>query len=302
MRFSFDDLRALIYEALINAYSVLGLEKNATEDEIKRAYRTKALEFHPDRNAGKDTTAAMVQVNVAKDILSDPQKRRRLDVELSGPSPSYNRPAPPGPGDPRWWGERARQAAYDSAQRATSNQSRKRYFVNTRDGNKFWWIQQDDMTVTVGWGRVGRTGQTKQKTFRSFYHAAKWVEDMVWKKVSRGYKRTETPNPGQQQSPPPRGQTSPGQQPRRQTSPQSKSSYKIYGRNKGSPLHTRIKGRAFMPTGASKFHVGDKASISFDDKDNIKVKNDDTGHTQSWKGESFDRLIDDMLIEVLFKM
>jgi hypothetical protein len=76
-----------------------------------------------------------------------------------------------------------------------------------------------------------------------------------------------------------------------------KDAYKIYGRNGPTPVHTRIKGRVFRPTGVSQFKNGDRAAINMDDKDTISVKNAETGHTQYWKGESFNRFIDKIIAE-----
>ena len=61
-------------------YEVLGVGKNATADEIKKAYRKKAVQYHPDKNPGdKEAEEKFKEAAEAYDVLSDAQKRQRYD-------------------------------------------------------------------------------------------------------------------------------------------------------------------------------------------------------------------------------
>jgi len=61
-------------------YEVLGVEKTATADEIKKAYRKKAIQYHPDKNPGDKTAEEKFkEAAEAYEVLSDPQKRQRYD-------------------------------------------------------------------------------------------------------------------------------------------------------------------------------------------------------------------------------
>jgi len=64
----------------VDYYKTLGLDKNATEDEIKKAYRKLARKYHPDLNPNdKEANRKFQQINEANEVLSDPEKRKKYD-------------------------------------------------------------------------------------------------------------------------------------------------------------------------------------------------------------------------------
>ena len=66
--------------AFIDYYKILGLEKNATQDDVKKAYRKLARKFHPDLNPqDKEANKRFQQINEANEVLSDPEKRKKYD-------------------------------------------------------------------------------------------------------------------------------------------------------------------------------------------------------------------------------
>ena len=69
-----------------NYYDILGVDKKATPEEIKSAYRKLAMKYHPDRNQGDEAAAEKFkEVNEAHETLSDQQKRAAYDYELEHP-------------------------------------------------------------------------------------------------------------------------------------------------------------------------------------------------------------------------
>src|SRR5947209_20429167 len=60
-------------------YEVLGVSRSASEDELKKAFRRLAKQYHPDTNKEQGAGARFIEINEAYEVLSDPQKRATYD-------------------------------------------------------------------------------------------------------------------------------------------------------------------------------------------------------------------------------
>ena len=65
-----------------NHYEILGISQNADEQEVRKAYRSLSLKYHPDRNSDPEAGDKFREINEANEILSDSQKRQQYDHEL----------------------------------------------------------------------------------------------------------------------------------------------------------------------------------------------------------------------------
>ena len=67
---------------MINHYQILNISENATDEEIKIAYRKLAILYHPDKNKNIDANKKFVEIKNSYDILLNPVKRKKFDKEL----------------------------------------------------------------------------------------------------------------------------------------------------------------------------------------------------------------------------
>jgi DnaJ-class molecular chaperone len=77
--------------AVRDYYEVLGVARSANADEIKRAHRKLALQYHPDRNKEKSAASRFAEIQQAYEVLSDEDKRRRYDefIRIGGTTEAF---------------------------------------------------------------------------------------------------------------------------------------------------------------------------------------------------------------------
>ena len=83
-----------------NFYDILGVSKDATDEDIKKAYRKLSLKYHPDRNKSPEANEKFKEINEANEYLSDRNKRQQYDMEQSFGFPGGGFPGGGFPGFP----------------------------------------------------------------------------------------------------------------------------------------------------------------------------------------------------------
>ena len=75
--------KSLLHKNLPDYYTVLGVQKNASQDELKRKFKLLAKEWHPDRRQSNNAEEKMAQINMAYEVLSNLKRRKMYDQHFS---------------------------------------------------------------------------------------------------------------------------------------------------------------------------------------------------------------------------
>ena len=75
--------KSLLNENLLDYYTILQIQQNASQDEIKRQFRLLAKKWHPDKKQSNNAEEKMAQINMAYEVLSNPKRRKMYDQHFS---------------------------------------------------------------------------------------------------------------------------------------------------------------------------------------------------------------------------
>ena len=111
--------------AYIDYYKILGVDKSASQDDVKKAYKKLARKYHPDLNPNDpDAHRKFQEINEANEVLSDPEKRKKYDQ----------------------YGENWKHADEFEAQ-----QQQYRQYQNGQGGGAYWSSSDDGSEFSAAW-------------------------------------------------------------------------------------------------------------------------------------------------------
>ena len=127
-------------------YAVLGVDKNASADEIKKAYRSQAFKYHPDRNAGNAAAEEKFkQINSAYSVLGDEAKRRQYDLYGSAGESAYRTASQDTSG---WQNASSQQQGWTGDPFWEFFNNAEYYNRTSQDSNTYTWTSRRTETVS----------------------------------------------------------------------------------------------------------------------------------------------------------
>lgn len=139
----------------IDYYKILGVDKNASQQEIRSAYRKLARKYHPDLNPNnKDAKKNFQQINEANEVLSDPEKRKKYD--------RFGKD----------W-QHAEESRDERQYQRQSRDSREQDYTWSSDGSEF-----SDFFESL-FGEFARTGRNRQVKFRGEDYQAELQLELI---------------------------------------------------------------------------------------------------------------------------
>jgi hypothetical protein len=266
MRINVKQLRRLISEVAESPYAVLGLPDGASMMDVMAAATELKRSLNPSYNdESKKNPELMAKVKRAINQIGTPEAKKAYDSANGIVASRPNLPQGRNPG-------RVSKAVADAA-------------LGSEDS-----LVRNEPQVPVSVSPNLTASDFKGSDPEIDSHLLNWVLDDTDKSpVPPAERPVSKPVP-----------VPPAEKQAKQAAGKGKkTTYKIYGKLKGAPVHTRLKGRAYLAGPDTRFKNGDQAAISVGDDGDLTVTDPQSGHTQKWKGESFSRKIDKILEEVL---